>query len=192
MEKNNKHRNKAVFLDRDGTLSHDRAGHYLTSPEKLRLYKKTIPALRLLSGKGYMLFMISNQSGIARGYVSRETVERIHSRLAELLSAEGVKLDGIYYCPHGPGDGCACRKPAPGMAKEIIRKFSVNPARSFVVGDKFSDLELGRVSGMKRIHVLTGQGGLQKIPHGKIYQPDFRAKDILSAAKWITKNEIPD
>ena len=140
--------NKAVFLDRDGTLIYERPGVYISRTSQLRLYKSTPEALRILSKLGFKLFIVSNQSGIGRGYFGKETVEELNAYLRGLLKKSGVLLDGIYYCPHAPEKHCRCRKPETLLGEQIIKEHGVDPAASFMIGDKRADVEFGRRLGM--------------------------------------------
>jgi histidinol-phosphate phosphatase family protein len=146
-----------AFLDRDGTISRDRAGQYITSPAQLRLYAGAPAALRLLARKGYRIVVLTNQSGVARGYMSLAAAKAINLKLVRDLRLAGASVDAVYFCPHGPDEGCACRKPAPGLIKEAAGDFPADLRRSFMAGDKKSDLELARRAGIKGYFVRTGQ-----------------------------------
>jgi len=181
--------NKAVFLDRDGTLIYERPGVYISRTSQLRLYKSTPEALRILSKLGFKLFIVSNQSGIGRGYFGKETVEELNAYLRGLLKKSGVLLDGIYYCPHAPEKHCRCRKPETLLGEQIIKEHGVDPAASFMIGDKRADVEFGRRLGMKTILVRTGNGRHHLRKYADQLHPDRVAANILNGAKWI-KNEI--
>lgn len=179
----------AVFMDRDGTITEEM--DYLKEPEKLKLISRSAEAIRLLNENRMLAIVVSNQSGVARGYFTEETVERINKRLEELLKEGGAHLDGIYYCPHHPEFGppkyrknCNCRKPKPGMLLKAKKRFSLNLGKCYVVGDKVDDIELARNIGAKGILVLTGYGRRSK----KI-NPDHTAKDLYHAVQWILKKE---
>src|SRR5215469_17955325 len=131
-----------VLLDRDGTLNVEK--HYLSDPAQLELMPGVVEGLRLLQSHGFGLVVISNQSGIGRGVVGKDLVEAIHVRLRELLQQQGVELNGIYYCPHSPEQNCSCRKPSPAMIYQAAEDLDFNPGESFVVGDKSSDVEMGK------------------------------------------------
>ena len=153
----------AVFLDRDGTLIEERG--YLSKLEDIALFADTPAALRRLREAGFALVVVTNQAGIARGYFDEAFVQKAHRCLAEMLAAEGIVIDGYYYCPHHP-DGvvpeysraCRCRKPAPGMVEQAARDLGLDIDRSFVIGDKWLDVELATNAGARGILVRTGYG----------------------------------
>ncbi len=146
-----------VLIDRDGTINVEK--HYLSDPDQLELYPGVGAALKQLQDAGFGLAVITNQSGIARGYFDLARLDQIHDRLRALLAAEGVTLDGIYLCPHGPDDDCACRKPLPGMVEQAAAEHGFDPAQGYVIGDKEVDVELGRAVGATTFLVRTGHGG---------------------------------
>jgi D-glycero-D-manno-heptose 1,7-bisphosphate phosphatase len=170
-----------VLLDRDGTLNEER--HYLADPAGLALYPGTIEGLRRLADLGLGLIVVTNQSGIARGYFDHEALERVHDRLCEVLAVHDVYLDGIYVCPHGPDEGCACRKPCPGMVEQAARDLGFDPARAFVIGDRPADVELGRAVGARTILVRTGYGA-ETVAEGKA-EADAVVADLTEAARVI-------
>ena len=152
-----------MFLDRDGTLIEERG--YLSKLEDIALFADTPAALRRLRDAGFALVVVTNQAGIARGYFDEAFVQKAHRYLGEMLAAEGIVIDGYYYCPHHP-DGlvpeysrvCRCRKPAPGMVEHAARDLDLDIDRSFVVGDKWLDVELATNAGARGILVRTGYG----------------------------------
>jgi D-glycero-D-manno-heptose 1,7-bisphosphate phosphatase len=172
-----------VLLDRDGTLNEER--HYLADPAGLVLYPGTVEGLRRLAGLGLGLIVVTNQSGIARGYFDHDALERVHDRLCEVLAAEGVFLEGIYVCPHGPDDGCSCRKPLPGMVEQAARDLGFDPARAFVIGDRPADVELGRAVGARSILVRTGYGA--ETAAAGTTEPDAIVEDLSEAAREIKR-----
>lgn len=147
-----------VLLDRDGTINVER--HYLSDPDQVELVAGAAEGLRRLRALGLDLMVVTNQSGIARGYFSAATLEAIHERLRGHLAAEGVTLDGIYVCPHGPADGCGCRKPGTALVEQAARDRDFDPADAFVIGDQASDIELGRRAGCTTLLVRTGYGAI--------------------------------
>jgi D-glycero-D-manno-heptose 1,7-bisphosphate phosphatase len=146
----------AVLLDRDGTLIVDR--DYLSDPAGVELLPGAAAGLRKLRDLGLALVVVTNQSGIGRGLFDEAALAAVHDRLTTLLAAEGVRLDGIYHCPHAPADDCACRKPRTELALRAARDLGLDLARAFVVGDKRADVELGRALGVPGILVRTGYG----------------------------------
>lgn len=172
---------RAVFLDRDGTINEDIG--YLGEVEKLKIFPGVIPALSLLKEKGFLLFIVTNQSGLGRGLFKTEALEKIHKKIEELFS-----FDGIYYCPHLPDENCSCRKPHPKMVLDVADKFKVNLKESFVIGDKLSDIEMGQRAGCRSILVLTGEGKESKSALAKEnVAVDYIAQDVPEAADWIVK-----
>jgi histidinol-phosphate phosphatase family protein len=154
-------RRPALFLDRDGTLvKHE---PYLHDPARVRLISGSAAALRRAQAAGYLLVVVTNQSGIARGLFDRSAVDAVHDRLQQLLAVHGVALDGIYVCPHHPefGDPCSCRKPAPGLLQRAIEELPVDPGRSVMIGDTVEDLQAGAAAGMRLRLVRTGYGDEQ-------------------------------
>ncbi len=146
-----------AFLDRDGVLNRDRAGVYVTSPDQLRLYSGAARAVALLAAKGYRVVVLTNQSAVARGYMTLARARAVNLRLVRELRRAGARVDAVYFCPHGPGDACRCRKPEPGLIEEAVKDSPADLARSFMAGDKRSDLELARRAGIRGVLVRTGQ-----------------------------------
>lgn len=182
MRRNNQ-RSSAVFLDRDGTLI--REGAYISRPEQVQLYPSAVQALKRLRSAGLFLILVTNQSGIARGYFRLNQLKAIHRKLVQLLKSKGIRLDGIYYCSHHPKDRCSCRKPAPGMLKKAARDHHLDLKRSYVVGDRFSDILLARRVGAISLLVLTGAGRKER----RLVKADHVTQNMASAAEWILKRE---
>ncbi len=170
-----------MLLDRDGTINVEK--EYLSSVEGFELLPNTVAGLRAMRDLGLGLVVLTNQSGIGRGYFGAEAVDRIHRALAGLLASGGVSLDGIYICPHGPEEGCTCRKPEPGLAQQAARELGFRLADSFVIGDKAADIELGRRVGATTILVRTGYG--REVEASGVAQPDYVADDLADAARII-------
>ncbi len=131
--------NKAIFVDRDGTIIFDHG--YIKGPEKVDLLPKAKEAIDLLKRSGFMVFITTNQSGVGRGMMTSKDVEKVNTRLLELLSPRSV--DGILICEHSPEENCNCRKPKTGLVEPVIKKYNIDAARSYSIGDKDSDKELG-------------------------------------------------
>lgn len=170
-----------IILDRDGTLIVDR--NYLASADEVEILPRAVMGLRLFQDLGCGLLVVTNQSGIARGLFSWRQLETIHSRLIDLLAAEGIALEGIHVCPHGPDDACRCRKPLPGLVEQASRDLGFDPREAIVIGDKACDVELGRAIGATSILVRTGEGA--RTERGGTCHPDWVADDLLAAAEWV-------
>ncbi|HYA88738.1 MAG TPA: HAD family hydrolase, partial [Nitrospirota bacterium] len=160
----------------------------------LRLIPGAGAAIKRLNESGLKVVLVTNQSGIARGYFSESLLHEIHARLEQMLRDEGARLDAIYYCPHHPTAGnsdytkeCDCRKPRTGLINRAARDLEIDVKRSFVVGDKWSDVELGRRAGAHAILVRTGYGSRdeESVRPPYLFQPDFIAHTISEAADWI-------
>lgn len=178
---------KAVFLDRDGTINIEK--EYLFKPEEFEFTPGAAEAIRSLNQDGYLVVVVTNQSGVARGYYAEEDVARLHHHVDELLKARGARVDAWYYCPHhitgrAPYNvACDCRKPLPGMLQQAAAEHAIDLSSSWMVGDKIADMEAGLSAGCKTILVLTGYGmeTRVKLPAGLPCCPD-----LLSAVKLIT------
>ena len=172
---------KAIFLDRDGTIIKD-AG-YVHKIDDFELLPNAIKGLKLF--KNYKLFIITNQSGIGRGVYKTKDFLKFNNYLLKEFKKHNIKIKKIYYCPHKPDDDCECRKPKTKFLKDAEKEFNINLRESYVIGDMKSDFELGKNAGCKTIHVLTGHG----IKHKNEVKPNYFARDLLDAAKWILKND---
>ena len=167
--------NKAVFLDRDGTIIEDEG--YLKNPQDITLIKGAGAALADLKKAGFLLIVITNQSGIGRGFFTLKTVKKQHEQLQRLLAPYKVQLDDFEICPHAPDENCSCRKPQPEMLSRAAEKFNINLAASFMVGDKDSDIKAGRLAGCTTI--LVGSRVFEKV------EPHTRVKNISDAVDSI-------
>ena len=192
-------KNIAVFLDRDGTINEEVG--YLDSLDKLKIIPSAYEAIRLINESGMKVVVISNQAGVARGFFTEDFVKITHEYLQTALRQQGATIDNFYYCPHHPTEGiepyrkdCNCRKPAPGMLLRAVQDLNIDLTRSYLVGDRFNDMEAGKKIGVRGILVKTGfgqsllqdDGPDEATPENK---PDFIAADILEAVKWILKNK---
>lgn len=181
----------AVFLDRDGTINVEVG--YLSRPEDLRLINGSARAIRRLNEAGFLVVVVSNQSGVARGYFGEAAVERVNGAMARRLGRRGARLDAVYYCPHYP-EGvvqqyrreCDCRKPAPGMIRRAEQDLGIDVARSYVVGDHRGDIELAKNVGARSILVVTGHGAdeLHKLNEDGI-KPDWVVNNLAGAVDRI-------
>jgi histidinol-phosphate phosphatase family protein len=170
-----------LLLDRDGTLIEEEG--YPSDPARVRLYPGVPQALRKLKKAGFRLAVVSNQSGVGRGLVTLKQMHRVNRRFLELLKKRKAPIDGLYWCPHRPEDGCSCRKPKLGMARRAARDLKVSWKRSISVGDRPSDVEMGRRTGGLGVLVLTGYGKRWN----KSSSADHIARNFKEAADWILK-----
>ena len=171
---------RAVFLDRDGTLIDDVG--YLADPAAVEFIDGAIDGLGVLRRLGFALVLVSNQSGIARGLITREQADAVHERFASALAAEGVELDDVRYCPHGPDDGCSCRKPLPGLILDAAAALGIDLERSFVVGDKDDDVDAGRRAGCRTIQFGSAGGGADFTASTWGDVVDFVRRETMAAA----------
>lgn len=181
----------AVFLDRDGTIIEETG--YLSDPEKVALLPGAAEALVRLKAAGFRLVVLTNQSGVARGFFGEEELAAVNRRLDMELAGKGASIDAYYYCPHHPQYGtmvdCDCRKPRTGMADRAALEHGLDLARSYFVGDKGSDVLLGKNAGGKSILVLTGFGKEERQLLGeKSLKPDMIAESLAEAADWIIED----
>lgn len=188
--------NPAIFIDRDGTLNEDVG--YVATVDQLTLYPWAAEAVRLINAAGLKAIVITNQSGVARGICSEETLTAIHARIIELLARQGARIDAVYYCPHHPeiGDSryriaCHCRKPQTGMLDAASREHNIDLGRSFVVGDKATDIQLAHNAGAVAALVLTGYGR-QTLAHRDRWPcaPAIVAENLLEAVKEILDSDL--
>jgi histidinol-phosphate phosphatase family protein len=168
-----------VVLDRDGTIIVE--CEYLSDPEQIRLIPGAAAALRELQTTGYGLVVITNQSGIGRGYFDETALQRIHLRIEELLAGADVRLDGFYVCPHKPDDDCLCRKPKLGLMQQAARDLGFSPEHSVVIGDKPCDIDLGRNAGAVTFLVRTGYG--TQVEAEQSVTPDYVVDDLAAAVR---------
>ncbi len=176
---------RAVFLDRDGVLIAD--VNHLTVPEQIRVLPRVPEALIRLRAAGWRLVVATNQSVVARGWISEERLQEIHQVLQATLRAQGAEIDAVYYCPHHPEGSvaayrrvCACRKPSPGMLLRAAEDWHLDLAQSVIVGDAPPDIEAGRHAGCRTVLI---RGGMSE-GTGKA-RPDYIARDLWDAAAWI-------
>jgi len=182
----------AVFLDRDGTINEQMG--YINHPSRFVLLPRAAEAIRVLNESGFTSVVVSNQSGVARGYFPLELVHEVHGLMKKFLSQEGARLDGIFFCPHHPQGviaeyaiSCACRKPGTGLIEQAKKQLDIDMSRSYVIGDRCQDLEMARRAGLEGVLVLTGYGRGEReyiLPRATV-RPAHIAEDILDAVRWI-------
>ena len=175
-------RRRYVLVDRDGTINEEVRGEYVLAAERMILIPGVAEGLRDLQQAGLRFAVVTNQSPVGRGWIDEPQLEAIHRRMLDLLAEAGVEIDGIYVCPHRPDEGCSCRKPQPELALRAAAELDFSPREAFVVGDKDSDIEMGRRVGATTVLVLTGQGS-EALENG--VRPDHVAADMREAATII-------
>jgi len=189
-------RNRAVFLDRDGTINEEVG--YVNHIERFFLLPRVGQAIRLLNRHGWKTVVVTNQSGVARGYFPESLIHQVHQKMKKLLESEEAHLDRVYYCPHHPDLGvppyrqkCRCRKPATGMIEEATKALALDLSQSYMVGDRGVDIEFAHHIGAKAILVLTGYGKGEWEYSGAQWKvkPDHIAEDLFEAVQWILFQE---
>ena len=187
---------RAVFLDRDGTLNEEVG--YMNHLDRFTLLPQVGQAIRLLNQHEIKAVVITNQSGVARGYFPESLVHLVHQKMQDLLNKEGAHLDGIYYCPHHPDVGdspyrqkCRCRKPATGLVEEAAKELDLDCSHSYAIGDRGVDIEFGHRIGAKGILVLTGygKGEWEYFRDQWRVKPNHVAPNLYEAVQWILKQE---
>jgi D-glycero-D-manno-heptose 1,7-bisphosphate phosphatase len=148
---------KLVILDRDGVINHD-SDAYIKSPEEWRPIPGSLEAIARLTREGYRVVVATNQSGVARGLFDMDTLGKIHAKMIEAVRAKGGEIDGIFFCPHGPDDGCRCRKPEPGLYEEIADRLKISLDGVYAVGDSERDVISARAVAARPVLVRTGKG----------------------------------
>jgi D-glycero-D-manno-heptose 1,7-bisphosphate phosphatase len=175
----------AVFVDRDGTICFDK--HYLGDPAGLELIPTVVDGLRKLTKAGVPIIIVTNQSGVARGYFTEETLIKIHKDLVKILEKQGVSILDVFYCPHMPDAGCDCRKPAPGLLLRASKKHGIDLSKSYVIGDRMMDIEMAHKVNARGILVPEpgDQYGVDNETKASKEKPDFRTNTFLEAADWV-------
>jgi histidinol-phosphate phosphatase family protein len=190
---NLKNKRKAIFLDRDGVINEE--VNQLSKIVDLRMYNFAIKAIKKINDSEYLTIIVTNQPMIAKGFITKEDLEKIHKKLETELGLKGAKIDAIYYCPHHPEKGfvgevpelkikCKCRKPEPGLLLKAQKEFNIDLKKSYLIGDKKSDILAGKRAGCKTILVKTGYGGKDNLFHIK---PDFVVSNLSKAIEIINK-----
>jgi len=186
----------AVFMDRDGTINEQMG--YINHISRFILIPGIAEAVRLLNRHQYLAIIVSNQSGVARGYFPLQLVEDVHSHMRELLKKEDAVIDGIFFCPHYPTGNvpeytiaCECRKPRTGLIKSACETFDIDMANSYVIGDRYTDIELAHRANIKGILVKTGYGlgDIEHVLPCSPFKPVHIASDLLDAVRWIIERE---
>lgn len=185
---------RAVFMDRDGTISEEIG--YVNHPSRYRVFPYSTEAVRLLNERDWLAILVTNQAGVARGYFTEELIGSVHAVLENELRKEGAHLDRIYYCAHHPTVGeppyrfdCDCRKPKPGLITRAANDLDIDLTKSWMVGDRYSDVALARNAGVRAAFVLSGYGRGEWEYQRNVWQhePDLVAENLLEAVRKITE-----
>ena len=183
---------RAVFIDRDGTMIEDVG--YLDRMERLKLFPYTVDAIRLLGRAGFKVVVVTSQAGVANGIVTEEFLAEAHDAIRQMVAEAGGRIDGFYYCPHLPTavvekyrTDCDCRKPKPGMIHSAARDLSLDLAGSYVVGDRWRDIEMGQAAGVPGILVETGYGKTEATRRPEHINPVPVVANLIEATTWILR-----
>jgi D-glycero-D-manno-heptose 1,7-bisphosphate phosphatase len=187
---------RAVFIDRDGTISEEVG--YINHPSRFRLFPYAAAAIKQLNQNGWLAIVITNQAGVARGYFSEDMIQTVHAAMTKELEHGDARIDAVYYCAHHPSVGeapyrfaCDCRKPKPGLISHAAQDFDIDLASSWMVGDRYSDVELARNAGVKSMFVMSGYGR-GEWEHQRANwkaQPDLIAENLLEAVRVIVAKD---
>ncbi len=175
----------AVFLDRDGTINLDTS--YISSAADFVFLPNAKEGLKLLQESGFLLFIVTNQSGLARGYFTRQDLKAIHTKLIREVGEIGVKFEGIFFCPHHPDDNCDCRKPSPAAVLKFAREFDIDLEKSYFIGDKALDVETGKRAGCRTVLLALPEGAAALKNEDGWTEPDYILPDLHAAAVMISR-----
>ena len=178
-------KNRAVFIDRDGTIARDVP--YCSRPEDFEFLPDVVEGIKLLNERNFKVVVVTNQSGIARGYFTEEMLAIIHDKMRTELAKHGARVDAIYYCPHHPDDNCECRKPKPKMLLRAASDLDIDLKQSCVIGDSDMDVEMGMRAGCKSILIAekNKEGEIDK----QMLCPDYVAPSINAATQWVISRQ---
>ena len=187
-------KNPAIFLDRDGTINEEMG--YINHIDRFKIFPFVAESIKIFRKNGFKTIVVTNQSGVARGYFTEELLNKVHTKLANFLEENGTKLDGIYYCPHHPSEGtgrykleCNCRKPKTGLIEIAAQEHDIDLKKSYMIGDRYKDMKFAQNLNIKSGFVLTGYGK-GEYEHQKqtwSYMPDIIAKNLKEMAQKITE-----
>jgi D-glycero-D-manno-heptose 1,7-bisphosphate phosphatase len=175
----------AVFLDRDGAINEEMG--YINHVSRFVLLPGAAEGIRRLNEAGIKVVVVTNQSGAARGYFPEYLIDEVNAHMEGLLAEAGARLDGVYTCRHGPDAGCSCRKPRTGLIRQAMQELDLDASRSYLVGDRYKDVQTAANANIKGILILTGygRGELEYLGPSQTVQPVYVAQDLMDAAEWI-------
>ncbi len=173
---------KACFLDRDGVINEE--VNYLYEPEKVAIIPGVSEAIKILKRHGFLIIVVTNQAGVARGYYKEKDIHAVHTRIEQILDADGAGVDAFYYCPHHPefDAECECRKPSPGMLLKAAGQYDIDLSQSFMVGDRIKDIEAARNAGCAAAYLVKTGHGSKEIENNDVSGISV-AEDLLDAVK---------
>lgn len=190
-------KNPAIFLDRDGTINEEMG--YINHIDRFKIFPFVAESIKIFRENGFKIIVVTNQSGLGRGYFTEKLLREVHNKLVEYLAENETKLDGIYFCPHHPSEGigkykkdCNCRKPKTGLIEMATREHDIDLKKSFMIGDRYKDIKFAKNLNIKSGFVLTGYGK-GEYEHQKqtwSFMPDFIARDLKEMALKITSTTI--
>ncbi|RLF36497.1 MAG: D-glycero-beta-D-manno-heptose-1,7-bisphosphate 7-phosphatase [Thermoplasmata archaeon] len=175
--------NKAVFIDRDGTINVN--VEYLDNPDDFQMYPGVAEGIKVLRDNGFKVIVVTNQSGIARGYFTEKILEGIHQKMRKELMKKGADVDGIYYCPHHPNDNCDCRKPNTGLIEKAVEDLDIDLQRSYMIGDRMLDVEAGYRMGLKTVLIPENWEKVRDEMKMSPVKPDYICDSFYKGVKWI-------
>lgn len=180
---------KIIFLDRDGVINKAAMEGYIENWEDFEFLPSALEALRILAENDYRIFVVSNQSGVAKGLYTLEDLENITRRMNKIVQQHGGKIEDVVYCPHRDEDDCDCRKPKPGMLYKLEEKYNldIDKGNTFYIGDSKSDIEAGKRFGLKTILLLCGKTNKEEKLQQWEYEPDYIREDLLDAVKNVLR-----
>lgn len=184
-------KDRVVLLDRDGVINADKPG-YILSWEEFRFLRGSKSALKMLRQSGYAVHVVSNQSAVGRGLLTRKKLDQITSRMLDAIRRAGGDIQGVHYCTHRPEENCGCRKPRLGLFREVARKFDMNLKKAWLIGDKLTDIEAGNAMGCRTVLVKTGGSPeAEKALPGQSHTPYLIAENLLDAVQHIIREDGP-
>lgn len=180
---------RSIFLDRDGVINENSAEH-VKRWDEFAFLPQSLVALRWLRLAGFRVFVVTNQAIVSRGMASTAVIDEIHTRMRLQVELHGGRISAVRYCPHDTHEHCGCRKPQPGMLRNLAEEWRVDLLSSYMVGDALTDIAAGQSVGCRTVLVRTGRGAEQaELPDIQIHRPDHIASDLLEAVRWVFRQE---